>query len=66
MKALALALCASLLAGCTTRELYDTAQANRHHACLKLPDLDERERCRRAAQLGYDDYQKQLEQARSR
>ena len=58
LRALLLALCA-LLAGCTSREVYDAAGGWRQQECQKLVDEQARARCLESANRDYDTYRKQ-------
>ena len=54
---LSVALVAALLAGgCSSREIYDASLGWRKNECLKIGDLDRRERCMKEADRSYDAY----------
>lgn len=57
--ALAGLLLASLVAGCSTRQAYDSAQGWQRNACNRIVDAIERERCVAATVTSYDDYRRQ-------
>lgn len=51
-----------LLAGCSSRQLYEAGQGWRQNECGKLPDQRDYERCVRSG-TGYEEYQKQRGEA---
>lgn len=55
-----------LQAACTTPQTaYVVFQSTQRQACLKLPDLAERARCEKAADLPYARYKAETEAAKS-
>jgi hypothetical protein len=48
---------ASVLAGCTSQELWRTGQQWQKQECARLKDLEERKRCERSAATSYAQYQ---------
>jgi hypothetical protein len=57
--ALAALLIASIAAGCSTRQAYDSAQGWQRNACNRIVDAIERERCVASTTTSYDDYRRQ-------
>lgn len=57
--ALAGLLIAAIGAGCSTRQVYDTAQGWQRNACARVVDAIERERCIASTATSYDDYRRQ-------
>jgi hypothetical protein len=55
-------LLALSVAGCSTRQWYEGIQAGQRNDCQKYPDA-ERRKCLDAASIGYDDYQRERDQA---
>lgn len=51
-----LLLAATLVAGCTSKEIYDAAAGWRRNECYKIGDPDKRERCMKEADRPYDAY----------
>ncbi len=51
-----LLLAAGLAAGCTSEQIYNSAQGWRRNECYKLVDLAQRERCLKEADRPYDAY----------
>jgi hypothetical protein len=62
--ALALLVLVPVLAGCSQRQLYLSAQGLKEQECRKLSDASERQRCLDSAATDYDDYQRQREAAK--
>ena len=52
----ALLLAGCLAAGCTSEQIYDSAQGWRRSECYKRVDLEQRERCLKEADRPYDVY----------
>jgi hypothetical protein len=52
----ALTLAVSLAYGCTSEQVYNSAQGWRRNECYKLADLAQRERCLKEADRPYDAY----------
>jgi len=52
----ALMLAGLLAAGCTSEQIYNSAQGWRRNECYELVDLAQRERCLREADRSYDAY----------
>lgn len=57
--ALAALLIAAIGAGCSTRQVYDSAQGWQRNACARVVDSIERERCFASTATSYDDYRRQ-------
>lgn len=55
---------AALAAGCTSEQIYNSAQGWRRNECYKLGDLDQRERCLKDANRPYDAYRAASSQSR--
>ena len=51
-----LLLAASLAGGCTSEQVYNSAQGWRRNECYKIGDLAQRERCLTEANRPYDAY----------
>jgi hypothetical protein len=51
-----LLLAGCLAAGCTSEQIYNSAQGWRRSECYKLVDLAQRERCLKEADRPYDAY----------
>ena len=49
----------SLLAGCSSQQLYDTARGARQSACDKILDQAEHTRCIESANKSYEDYKRE-------
>jgi hypothetical protein len=49
-------LTASLAAGCTSEQIYNSAQGWRRNECYKIGDLAQRDRCLKEADRPYDVY----------
>lgn len=62
----ALAALALLAAGCSTRELYAVGQGWQRQECVKIADAAQRERCMASAARSYEEYQREVDAARSR
>lgn len=62
--ALALAA-ASLLAACSSQQLYGAGQAWQRNECVKLQDAQERQRCMDSTATSYDAYQRQAAAAKA-
>lgn len=60
---LALIISSQLLA-CSSRQLYDSAQAWQRNECLKIVDAQERGRCLAGSNTSYDDYRRQTDEAK--
>lgn len=54
---------ATLLAGCSTQQLYHSVQGWQQQECRKLPDAAERQRCAASNATSYEDYRRQREAA---
>ncbi len=54
---------ALLLAGCSMRVLYDSAQGWQRQECQKLQDRDERARCEKSTARSFEDYQAEAAKA---
>ena len=54
-----------LLAACSSRQLYDSAQGWQRNECNRLLDLQDRRRCMESTATSYDDYKRQTDPARS-
>ena len=54
-----------LLASCSSRQLYDSAQGWQRNECNRLLDLQDRKRCMESTATSYDDYKRQTDPARS-
>ena len=52
-------LVAALLGGCSTQQLYNTAQAWQRNECNRKIDDQDRARCLSGSQVGYEDYKRQ-------
>ncbi len=52
----ALLLAAALAGGCTSEQIYNSAQGWRRNECYKIVDLAQRERCLKEADRPYDVY----------
>ena len=64
MRTLCLTTALGLLAACTTpQDVYVVLQGTQKQACLKLPDLAERTRCEKAADMPYARYKASAEAA---
>ena len=57
--ALAGLLITAIGAGCSTRQVYDSAQGWQRNACARVVDAIERERCVASTATSYDDYRRQ-------
>ena len=53
-------------AGCSARQAYNTGQAWQRNECNKIVDAAELQRCLRGTNTSYDDYQREVEDAKSR
>lgn len=53
------ALLCCMLAGCSGRQIYDTAAGWRRNECDRIVDAAERSRCLETADLDYDRYRHQ-------
>jgi hypothetical protein len=62
-RAILVACC--LLAACTSRQLYDSAQGWQRNECNRLVDLQDRKRCLESSATSYDEYKRQTEPARA-
>jgi hypothetical protein len=62
---LALAVLCSLLASCSSQDLYRVGQDWQKQECQKLRDLDERKRCEQSAAASYDRYKAEAEAAKA-
>ena len=57
VRAVGLLLAATLVAGCTSKEIYDAAAGWRRNECNKIGDTERRERClKEEADRSYDAY----------
>jgi hypothetical protein len=54
---------ATLLASCSTQQLYHSVQGWQQQECRKLPDAAERQRCAASNATSYEDYRRQREAA---
>ena len=54
----------SLLAGCRSQQLYDTARGARQSACDKILDQAEYTRCTESANKSYEDYKREQDNTR--
>lgn len=54
----------SLLAGCSSQQLYDTAHGARQSACDKILDQAEFIRCTESANKSYEDYKREQDNTR--
>jgi hypothetical protein len=52
-------LIAAVVAGCSLRQAYDSAQGWQRNACSRVVDAIERERCVASTTTSYDDYLRQ-------
>lgn len=50
---------AAVVAGCSLRQAYDSAQGWQRSACSRVVDAIERERCLASTTTTYDDYRRQ-------
>ena len=57
--ALTLSITSLLLHGCSTQQLYNTGQAWQRQECIKMPDVQERQRCLDSNATSYEDYRRQ-------
>ncbi len=65
MRTFCLSAAVGLLAACTTpQDAYVVFQRTQRQECLKLPDLAERSRCEKAADLPYARYKAEAEAAK--
>jgi hypothetical protein len=64
MRTLIAAAAALLLFGCSTQQLYNTTQAWQRQECMKMPDVQERQRCLDSNARSYEDYRRQAEAAK--
>ena len=54
----------SLIAGCNSKELYDTAHGARQNTCDKILDQAEYTRCTESANKSYEDYKREQDNTR--
>jgi len=59
MKPAAIAFLLLAAAGCTSQQLYDSAQGWRENECMKILDTPQRERCLKEARQSYREYKQQ-------
>lgn len=63
-KLMSAALCVMVLAaGCTSKQIYTSAEGWRRHECTNVIDADERNRCFEAAGTTYEEYKREQEAA---
>lgn len=65
MRTLPALLLAGALAGCSTQQLYSSAQQWQRQECHKLPDAAERERCLKSQATSYERYRAEVEAGRA-
>lgn len=53
------------LAGCSSRQLYDSALGWQRNACHRMPDSTERSQCLASTATSYEDYKRQSEDAKA-
>ena len=61
----AVAAVLSILAGCSTQQLYGAGQAWQKTECTKIIDAQERSRCLASTNTSFDEYQRQRDAARA-
>ncbi|MEY3252818.1 MAG: hypothetical protein RL227_1791 [Pseudomonadota bacterium] len=54
------------LAGCSTRQLYDTVAATTAQDCNPIVNAEERARCRKKVEMSYDQYERERQKAQSK
>jgi hypothetical protein len=52
-------------AGCSSRQLYDSAQGWQRNECHRMQDAAERAQCLSSTATSYDDYKRQSEAAKT-
>ncbi|MBU0602100.1 MAG: hypothetical protein KKD25_06830 [Gammaproteobacteria bacterium] len=52
-------ICACLLAGCSSQQVYDSGQGLRRNQCDRIVDAADHARCMEAADRDYDAYQRE-------
>ena len=57
--ALTLAITVPPLSACSTQLAYNTAQAWQRQECIKMPDLQQRQRCLDSNATSYENYRRQ-------
>lgn len=58
-----LVLGTAALAGCSSKQLYQTGQAWQENECFKIDDIQVRNRCLSNASISYDQYKRDVESA---
>lgn len=56
-----LTLGAAALAGCSSKQLYQTGQAWQEHECFRIDDVQARNRCLSNASVSYEQYKQDVE-----
>lgn len=63
-KLISATLCMMVVAaGCTSQQIYNSAEGWRRNECTKIIDADERNRCIEAAGTSYEEYKRKQEAA---
>ena len=65
---IALSLLATLAAvhflACSSQEVYESSKGSQRNECLKIHDTQERGRCLASMSKSYEDYKREVEQAK--
>lgn len=49
----------SVLAGCSSQQMYASGQGYQRNQCERLPDMAERQRCLEKSNMSYEEYRKE-------